>query len=226
MKRKLVLATAAAVALVTGGTAVALAAGGTGAAPVQQARAALDRDDDRDDEGDAEAVREARITAVQAIDAAVRARPGTVVSAELDDDKNDDKNDGRNVYKDDADGDGWEVVVLGARGSTTHTVHIDRVSGRVLGTDTDDDSDDDSDDLAAARSAEVSARQAAQTAAAKGIVTSVELTDEDDAPAGSWDVSVLPAGGAHDDDWNVDVKTGALAPDKDDHDDRNGSDDD
>ncbi|WP_024760957.1 PepSY domain-containing protein [Streptomyces exfoliatus] len=204
MKRKLVLATAAAVALVTGGTAVALAAGGTGAAPVQQARAALDRDDERDDEREAEAAREARITAVQAIDAAVKARPGTVVSAELDDDK------------DDADDDGWEVVVLGARGSTTHTVHIDPVSGRVLGTDTEDDSDDrddsddDSDDIAAARSAKVSARQAAQTAAAKGIVTSVELTNEDDAPAGSWDVGVLPAGGAHDDDWNVDVKTGTL----------------
>ncbi|MFE5710205.1 PepSY domain-containing protein [Streptomyces sp. NPDC056501] len=135
MKRKLVLATATAVALVTGGTAVALAAGGAGAAPVQQARAALDRDDDRD----AEAVREARITAVQAIDAALKARPGTVVSAELDDDKNDD----RNVDKDDADDDGWEVVILGAHGSTTHTVHIDPVSGRVLGTDTDDDSDDD-----------------------------------------------------------------------------------
>ncbi|MFI9213650.1 PepSY domain-containing protein [Streptomyces sp. NPDC053253] len=222
MKRKLVLATATAVALVTGGTAVALAAGGTGAAPVQQARAALDRGDDRDDERDAEAAREARITAVQAIDAAVKARPGTVVSAELDDDKNDDKD-----AEDDADDDGWEVVVLGARGSTTHTVHIDPVSGRVLGTDTDDDSgsDDDSDDVAAVRSAKVSARQAAQTAAAKGIVTSVELTDEDDAPAGSWDVSVLPAGGTHDDDWNVDVKTGALAPDKDDHDDRNGDDD-
>ncbi|MEU2242640.1 PepSY domain-containing protein [Streptomyces sp. NPDC018338] len=188
MKRKLVLATATAVALVTGGTAVALAAGGTGAAPVQQARAALDRDDDRD----AEAAREARITAVQAIDAAVKARPGTVVSAELDDDKNDDK--------DDADGEGWEVVVLGAHGSTTHTVHVDPVSGRVLSTDTDDDSDDDSDDVAAVRSAKVSARQAAQNAAAKGIVTSVELTDEDDARAGSWDVSVLPAGGTHDDD--------------------------
>ncbi|MFE4619337.1 PepSY domain-containing protein [Streptomyces sp. NPDC056747] len=207
MKRKLVLATAAAVALVTGGTAVALAAGGSGAAPVQQARAALDRDDERDDEREAEAAREARITAVQAIDAAVKARPGTVVSAELDDDKDD---------ADDADDDGWEVVVLGARGSTTHTVHIDPVSGRVLGTDTEDDSDDrddsddDSDDIAAARSAKVSARQAAQTAAAKGIVTSVELTDEDDAPAGSWDVGVLPAGGAHDDDWNVDVKTGTL----------------
>ena len=206
MKRKLVLATATAVALVTGGTAVALAAGGTGAAPVQQARAALDRDDDRD----AEAAREARITAVQAIDAAVKARPGTVVSAELDDDK------------DDADDEGWEVVVLGAHGSTTHTVHVDPVSGRVLSTDTDDDSDD----VAAVRSAKVSARQAAQNAAAKGIVTSVELTDEDDARAGSWDVSVLPAGGTHDDDWNVDVKTGTLAPDEDDHDDRNGSDDD
>ncbi|MEU3479875.1 PepSY domain-containing protein [Streptomyces sp. NPDC033753] len=218
MKRKLVLATATAVALVTGGTAVALAAGGTGAAPVQQARAALDRDDDRDDERDAEAAREARITAVQAIDAAVKARPGTVVSAELDDD--------RNVGKDDADDEGWEVVVLGARGSTTHTVHVDPVSGRVLATDTDDDSDDDSDDVAAVRSAKVSARQAAQAAAAKGIVTSVELTDEDDARAGSWDVGVLPAGGTHDDDWKVDVKTGALAPDKDDHDDRNGSDDD
>ncbi|MDV5149972.1 PepSY domain-containing protein [Streptomyces sp. SBC-4] len=110
------------------GTAVALAAGGTESAPVQQARAVLDLDDD--DRG-REAAREARITAVQAIDTAVKARPGTVVSAELDDDA-------------DESDDGWEVVVLDAKGSTTHTVHIDPVSGRVLGTDTDtDDSNDD-----------------------------------------------------------------------------------
>ncbi|WP_329619580.1 PepSY domain-containing protein [Streptomyces sp. NBC_01255] len=208
MKRKLVIATATAVALVTGGTAVALAAGGTESAPVQQARAALDRDDD----GGRESERGARITAVQAIDAAVKARPGTVVSAELDDDA--DEND-----------DDWEVVVLGAKGSTTHTVHIDPVSGRVLGTDTDRDDTDDADDAgedAAVRDAKVSARQAAQTAAAKGFVTSVELTDEDDAPATSWDVSVRPTGGAED-DWNVDVKTGALVADNDDH---NDSDDD
>lgn len=210
MKRKLVIATAIAVALVTGGTAVALAAGGTESAPVQQARAALDRDDDRG----RVAEQEARITAVQAIDAAVKARPGTVVSAELDDDA--DENDD------------WEVVVLGAKGSTTHTVHIDPVSGRVLGTDTNPDDTDDTDDSddagedAAVRDAKVSARQAAQTAAAKGFVTSVELTDEDDAPTTSWDVSVRPTGGAED-DWNIDVKTGALVPD---HDDRNDSDDD
>ncbi|MFI6417449.1 PepSY domain-containing protein [Streptomyces sp. NPDC050842] len=200
MKRKLVIATATAVALVTGGTAVALAAGGTESAPVQQARAALDRDDDRG----RVAEQEARITAVQAIDAAVKARPGAVVSAELDDDA--DENDD------------WEVVVLGAKGSTTHTVHIDPVSGRVLGTDTDSDDTDDAGEDAAVRDAKVSARQAAQTAAAKGFVTSVELTDEDDAPATSWDVSVRPTDGAED-DWNVDVKTGALVADRDDSDD-------
>ena len=216
MKRKLVIATATAVALVTGGTAVALAAGGTGSAPVQQARAALDRDDDRDDDRDGAAEREARITAVQAIDAATKARPGTVVSAELDSDKDGDR-DGDGDGDGDKDGDGWEVVVLGARGSTTHTVHIDPVSGRVLGTDTDDDSDDDSDDIAAVKDAKTGARQAAQTAAAKGFVTSVELTDEDDAPATAWDVSVLPTGGGGaEDDWNVDVRTGTLAPDRDD----------
>ncbi|MFD3659985.1 hypothetical protein ACFWVF_05170 [Streptomyces sp. NPDC058659] len=49
-------------------------------------------------------------------------------------------------------------------------------------------------------------------------MTSVELTDEDDAPATSWDVSVHPTGGAED-DWNVDVKTGALVAEHDDSDD-------
>ncbi|MFB7586840.1 PepSY domain-containing protein [Streptomyces sp. NPDC056169] len=215
MKRKLVLATATAVALVTGGTAVALAAGGTESAPVQQVRAALDQDDDGAGDGAADdrGVRTAdRITAVQAIDAAVKARPGTVVSAELDDDKDEDQDDGWD--------DGWEVVVLGARGSTTHTVHVDPVSGRVLGTDTDtdDDSDDAAEDAAedaAVRNAKVGARQAAQAAAAKGFVTSVELDDEDDRPATGWDVGVRPTGGAED-DWSVDVKTGALAADHDD----------
>lgn len=198
MKRNLVIVTATAVALVTGGTAVALAAGGaadsgsgshSGSVAVRQARAAGQE----------------RLTAVHAIDAAVKARPGTVVSAELDGDEKE-----------------WDVAVLGSGDSAVRTVHVDPVTGRVLGTDTDTDRDgDDADDrreLATLKEAKVGARQAAETAASKGFVTSVELTDEDDAPATSWDVSVLPAGGTGD-DWSVDAKTGTLAPDHDDSDD-------
>ncbi|MFI8425836.1 PepSY domain-containing protein [Streptomyces sp. NPDC085479] len=234
MKRKTALATAAAatVVLACGGTAVALTSGnGAGAttstASAPQIRAmdddrdedrdddraddsADDRDDDRDDAAGAGA-RTSRdgvpITAVQAIDAAVRAQSGTVVQVELEDD---DERD-------------WEVTVH--TGSRSSTVHVDSATGRVLGTDKDDadDADDDDRDASALlRGATTSAREAAELASAKGFVTSVDLDaageDDDDRTPG-WDVTVRDARGAES-DWDVELKGGEVSADRDDDGDR------
>ncbi|MFE9040712.1 PepSY domain-containing protein [Streptomyces sp. NPDC007818] len=235
MKRKTALAAAAAatVVLACGGTAVALTSGdGAGAttstASAPQIRAMDDdRDDDRDedrendreddsaddrDDADDAGARTSRdsvlITAVQAIDAAVRAQPGTVVQVELEDD---DERD-------------WEVTVH--TGSRSSTVHVDSTTGRVLGTDKDDaedaeDADDDRDASALLRGATTSAREAAELASAKGFVTSVDLDAEgehDDRTPG-WDVTVRDARGAET-DWDVELKGGEVSADRDDDGDR------
>ncbi|MEU9860894.1 PepSY domain-containing protein [Streptomyces sp. NPDC047971] len=178
MKRNIVIATVAAATVVCGGTAVAFA-----------------DDGGRDDRT---AVRDAKVTAAQAIGAALTAQPGTAVSADLDD-----------------DGRGWEVDVLGA-GTTSYTVHVDAGTGEILGKETDrDDDGDDADDRRALRGATVDAREAAEAAAAKGAVTSVGL-DEDDRGAAAWDVDTVNG------DWEVGLKTAEVRADddRDDADDR------
>ncbi|MFD0145337.1 MULTISPECIES: PepSY domain-containing protein [unclassified Streptomyces] len=181
MKRITVIATVAAVAAVAvagGGTAIALA-------------------DDAGDRTEKTAVRDAKVTAAQAIEAALQAQPGTAVSADLDDDDR-----------------GWEVDVLGT-GTTSYTVHVDAGTGKVLGkeTDRDDDDRDDADDRRALKGASVDAREAAEAASVKGAVTSVSLDDDDRAPA-AWDVDTVNG------DWRVDPKTAQVTPDDDGQDDR------
>ncbi|MFJ8663443.1 PepSY domain-containing protein [Streptomyces sp. NPDC093795] len=193
MKRKLVIATATATvaALACGGTAVALSAGSSTSS----------------------GARDARITAVQAIDAAVKARPGTVISAELDDDR--DSDEATDAEAPDAEDRGWEVVVVS--GSRSYTVHVDQNTGRALGTDAaDDDSDDVRSETALLKNAKVSARQAATALSSKGFVTSIDLGDEDaDDRDRGWDATVRDARGA-DHDWDVDLRTGGISQDGDD----------
>ncbi|MGW7429912.1 PepSY domain-containing protein [Streptomyces sp. NPDC054861] len=190
MKRNIVIATVAAAAVVCGGTAAAFADdAGTGGAG----------------RGGAAEARTAKVTAVQAIDAALKAQPGTVVSADLDLDDGDGSDEER----------GWEVDVLG-QGTTSYTVHVDSASGKVLGKETETD-DDDANDDGAARSGSVDARQAAEAASAKGFVTSV---DRDDDGAAAWEAETASG------DWRVDPKTGQVTADRDDDADSAGAKDD
>ncbi|MEU7035178.1 PepSY domain-containing protein [Streptomyces sp. NPDC046237] len=184
MKRNIVIATVAAAAVVCGGTAVAFA----------------DDDGGRTDRTAVRDVRDAKVTAAQAIDAALKAQPGTAVSADLDDDR------------------GWEVDVLGT-GTTSYTVQVDAGTGKVLGkeTDRDDDRNDDADDRRVLKGATVDARQAAEAASAKGVVTSVSL-DDDDRATTAWDVDTVNG------DWRVDLKTAQVTPDDDGQDDRDDDD--
>ncbi len=238
MKRNIVIATVAAAALVTGGTATALATTGDDESGAKRSSVRLTdhdrKDDDRSDDGkdddrrdDAEDAAEntaeakaAKVTAADAIRAALAKTPGTAVSAELDEE------DGALV---------WGVDIL--KGDTWHDVEVDPGTGKVLGSwiDQDDDGDagDDGDDAAdaarvnaALKGASTSAEDAARAGAAKGKVTSVDL--DDDGKAGAWGVETTGAKGAES-EWHVDLKTGKVTADRHDGDradqDADGSDD-
>ncbi|MEU8750696.1 PepSY domain-containing protein [Streptomyces chartreusis] len=207
MKRNIVIATVAAAALIGGGTVAAYAAAGDddGAATQRQSSvriaddrddsaedAAEDRADDRDD--DSVEVRSdaagAKVTAADAIAAALKHTPGTAVGADLDDDSSR----------------AWEVSVVKADG-TDHDVRVSASDGKVLGAHRDDDDDDAREDLAALKGADVDAREAALAAAAKGTVTDVDL--DDDGPA-AWSVETTKG------EWKVDLRTGKVTQDLDD----------
>lgn len=211
MKRHLVVvSTVTAAVMIGGGATLAFGAAGEDDAPAKSATAVSgdDRDteghddarDDRDDRsGDAAEARGSKLTAAQAIDAALKAKPGTAVSADLDA-GDEDEDDVR----------GWEVDILGS-GSTSYTVHVDDRTGKILATETERD-DDAADARRALKVATVDAKQAAETAAPKGTVTSVDL-DDDRSPR--WDVETTDTHGK-DHDWNVDVKTAKVTADRDD----------
>ncbi|MEU6824374.1 PepSY domain-containing protein [Streptomyces atriruber] len=238
MKRNIVIATVAAAALIGGGTATAFATGGDDDSAASKSTVQLkdhdrddqdgrddDRDDDRGDHSDdrddaaentAEA-KAAKVTAADAIKAALAHTSGTAVSAELDDE------DGGLV---------WDVDVL--KGSTWHNVEVDPGTGKVLGSWVDKaDSDDAAEDAAdaarvnsALKGASVSAADAAKAGADKGTVTSVDL--DDDGTATAWNVETTGAKGAES-EYNVDLKTGKVTADRtdaQDHDDHDGQDDD
>lgn len=211
MKRNIVIATVAAAALIGGGTVAAYAAAGDddGAATQRQSSvriaddrddsaddAAEDRADDRDDSTDDDSVEVrseaagAKVTAADAIAAALKHTPGTAVGADLDD-------DGSQV---------WEVSVVKGDG-TEHDVRVSASDGKVLGAHRDDDDDDAREDLAALKGADVDAREAAVAAAAKGTVTDVDL--DDDGPA-AWSVETTKG------EWKVDLGTGKVTQDLDD----------
>ncbi|MGW6025691.1 PepSY domain-containing protein [Streptomyces sp. NPDC055099] len=223
MKRNIVIATVAALALVGGGTATALATTGDDESSAAAKKSSVqlkdhdrddnDRDDDRyDDQDDAKEnsaeAKAAKVTAADAIKAALASQSGTAVSAELDDEDN-----GGLV---------WDVDVLG-KNSTWHSVQIDPGTGKVLGSHTEQDEDGDAKRVAAAlKGASTSAEDAAKAAAAKGTVTSVDL--DDDGTAGAWEAETSGAKGAGA-DWKVDLQSGKVTADKSDANDDNDSDD-
>lgn len=222
MKRNIVIATVAALALVGGGTATALATTGDDESSAAAKKSSVqlkdhDRDNDRDDdryddqddakENSAEA-KAAKVTAADAIKAALADKSGTAVSAELDDEDN-----GGLV---------WDVDVLG-KGSTWHSVQVDPGTGKVLGSHTEQDEDGDANRVAAAlKGASTSAEDAAKAAAAKGTVTSVDL--DDDGTAKAWEAETASGKGAES-DWKVDLQSGKVTADKSDAQDDNDSDD-
>lgn len=220
MKRNIVIGVVAAAALVGGGTATAIAGSGgddgaSGSASVTRAggddgrdddrgdddrddrRGDDDRDDGRDDDDRAETRPSGRVSAADAIAAALQHTPGTAVSAELD--------DGR-----------WEVEVLG-RGDGWYSVRVDPGSGKVLGA-SEDDEDDAGEVRGVLKRASVSAADAAEAAAAKGAVVSVELDDE------GWEAETRASGGGER-EWRVDLGSGKVSAERGDDDGR-GSDDD
>ncbi|AWW37493.1 PepSY domain-containing protein [Streptomyces cadmiisoli] len=227
-KRNILVAALTAATVIGGGTALAVTSGSTGggssATPTAPASVTVDGtggrgDDDRTDDRDARGDDAGRgtVTAVQAIDAALKAAPGTVVSVDLDrdDDRDDDGDDGGRRA--------WEVALL-ERGTTARVVNVDASNGRVLGTRAGDDDDVDGDDRAGAGDAAVTAREAVQAASAKGFVTSIDLDDDDRSV--SWDVEAIDSAGVER-DWNVDLRTAAVTADpRDDGTDDRGGDDD
>ncbi|MGW5732605.1 MULTISPECIES: PepSY domain-containing protein [Streptomyces] len=218
MKRNIVIATVAAMALVGGGTATALAVSGDDESSAAAKKSSVqlkdnDRDDDRDDRDDraddrnddrddaaenTAEVKAAKVTAADAIKAALAGTSGTAVSAELDDEDN-----GGLV---------WDVDVL--KGDTWHSVQVDPGTGKVLGSHTEKDDDGDAKRVAATlKGASVNAEDAAKAAAGKGAVTSVDL--DDDGTAKAWEVETSGAKGAES-DWKVDLGSGKVTADKSD----------
>ncbi|WP_159328418.1 PepSY domain-containing protein [Streptomyces tendae] len=214
MKRNIVIAAVTAAALVGGGTATALATTGDddrGAAPRADVSVsddggvrdeADDRDDDRRDDSRAAS---AKVTAADAIAAALADTPGTAVSAELDDDGDDRRERAA-----------WEVDVLSGDG-TWHSVRVDPATGKVLASERDDDEDDTAEVRAALKGTSVDAAEAAKAAAGHGTVTSVELDDDGDHGDGrpAWEVETH-ASGKGEQDWRVDPKTGKVTADRSD----------
>ncbi|MEE1768533.1 PepSY domain-containing protein [Streptomyces sp. JV185] len=203
MKRKIVIAAVTAAVLAGGGAAAAVAFA----------------DDDSHDHGTRSSAKSggtARVGVQEAIAAAVKAVPGTVTEAELDDE------DGGLV---------WELDVYGSD-KAWHDVTVDAGNGKVLGKHTSDDGDDDRDRYAP-RSAPVSLNAAVDAAlkANPGTVTSVDLDDDHDDRGGRaphWEVDVRGKDGKKH-ELNVDAKSGKVTVDRsdDDHgdDDRDGDDD-
>ncbi|UIX30711.1 PepSY domain-containing protein [Streptomyces sp. GQFP] len=172
MKRNIVIATLTAVAL-AGGTVAAFAAG-------------------HDEAEDRTEVRSDGITAVDAIEAALRHTPGTVVSAQLEDDG--------------ADAGAWGVDVVREDGAE-YDVEVSG-GGEVLGVQRDSDERDSEEraELAALKGAKVDARAAALAAAAKGTVTEVGADDENDAVV--WGVETVKDGTTS--EWTVTLDTGEV----------------
>ncbi|MFH9127993.1 PepSY domain-containing protein [Streptomyces griseoaurantiacus] len=139
--------------------------------------------DGRDDDGredDSAAASSAKVTAAEAIAAALRHTPGSVVSAELDDAV-------------------WSVEVLSSDDSW-RDVRVDPGTGEVRGVRAEhEDAEDLAEARAALKGASTSAEEAARAAAAKGTVTSVELDER------GWEAETLTSGGGER-DWTVGLR--------------------
>jgi uncharacterized membrane protein YkoI len=240
MKRHIIIATAAAAALIAGGTATAVAVNGdsgpgstqsgaqttaqlaaqnAGADGSQQSASQDGRSSIRmqDDDGSGrEDVREAHAAKVNASDAAaaaLKAVPGTVTGLDLDADR---------------PGLVWEADVLGKDGKW-HEVTLDAGNARVLNQHIDHEDDDHGQGHVRSelKGATTDAAGAARAAAAShGTVTSVDLDDDHRAKA-AWEVETVTKDGKEH-KLLVDPQSGHLtvapAHDQDD-DDNDGSDD-
>lgn len=236
MKRHLIIATAAAAALVAGGTVTAVAvsndagsanaaSGGqlpaktvahdagaqaSGTAQVQDGRSSIPMQDD--DANGQEEIREANAAKVSAPDAAaaaLKAVPGTVTGLDLDADR---------------PGLVWDADVLGKDGKW-HEITLDAGNARVLNQHVDHDEDDDAQERAA-KNARTDAAAAARSAASHGKVTSVEL-DDDHRGKAVWEVETITKDGTEH-KLLVDPQSGnvSAAPAHDtDDDDNDGADD-
>ncbi|MFI0903577.1 PepSY domain-containing protein [Streptomyces sioyaensis] len=229
MKRHLIIATAAAAALVAGGTVTAVAANsdsGSGSAQssaqqtarhtaastdrVQDGRSSIRMADDAGGQGDLREANAAKVTAPNAAAAALKAVPGTVTALDLDADR---------------PGLVWDAEVLGKDGKQ-HEVTLDAGTARVLNQHLDRGDEDDRAQERAARNTSATAADAARTAAHRGTVTSVELDDDHGAKA-TWEVETVTKDGKEH-TFLVDPQSGKLsaAPSQDDDsDDNDGSDD-
>ncbi|WP_369035616.1 MULTISPECIES: PepSY domain-containing protein [Streptomyces] len=182
-KRNIVIATLTAAAL-AGGTVAAFAAGDDEPAAANVHVVPEDRT----------AVRSGGVTAAEAIAAALRHTPGTVVSAELDDDG--------------GDAGTWGVDVV-AGDDAEYGVEVS-AEGKVLGAQRDTEEESDSEDraeLAALKGAKFDARDAALAAAAKGTVTEVG-GDDDENGAVVWGVETVKDGVTS--EWAVALNTGKI----------------
>ncbi|MFJ6740225.1 PepSY domain-containing protein [Streptomyces sp. NPDC091279] len=201
MKRNIVIAAVTTVALIGGGTATALAVSGDDGTSARQASVSTDdhrqdRTDDRDGD-DSVRVASARVTAAEAIDAALAHTSGTAVAAELDDDDRGGRGE-------------WEVDILAADGSW-HSVDVNALTGKVTSAHGEDE-DDTAEVRRALAGTSVSAAEAARAAAGQGTVTAVEL--EDDSDDRGWEIDVRSSGDEH--DVHVDLNSGKVTTDHDD----------
>ncbi|MER5179902.1 PepSY domain-containing protein [Streptomyces sp. NPDC002896] len=198
MKRTIVIACAAA-ALITGGTVTAFAITGDDEAPARESSVQI-KDDGRDDAAeDATQAKAARVTAAEAIAAALAHTPGTAVSADLEDEH-------RSLV--------WDVDVL-TKGGEWRSVQVDPGTAKVLGSHVEHEDDDDAARIRAAlNGASVSAAEAAEALAGRGVVTSVDV--DDDGTARGWEVETTASDGER--DWNVDLRSGAVTADRPDDD--------
>ncbi|WP_329334612.1 PepSY domain-containing protein [Streptomyces sp. NBC_00663] len=196
MKRNIVIAALTATALIGGGTATALAVASDGESASQRADVRVAADDGHDDGAESVVAGKSGVTAADAVTAALKHTPGTVVSVDLED-------DGAGV---------WDVDVLKGDG-TEYSVTISPDTGKVVSAhkDNDDDTDDADDraELTALKNAKTDARAAALAAAAHGTVTEVSLDDDDDSRAVVWSVDTTQG------EWKVDLRTGELTADRD-----------
>ncbi|MFI8002542.1 PepSY domain-containing protein [Streptomyces sp. NPDC086010] len=155
------------------------------------------------------------VTLDDAVATALKAVPGTVTEAGLDDD--DDADDGARTV--------WELDVYGSD-RTWHDVTVDARSGKVL---SEREDDDDDDGRRAPRPAAVSLDAAVKAALGDrpGTVTSVDLDDDGDdggKAAPHWDVDVTGGDGKQH-ELNVDAKSGKVTADRADDDGDGDSDD-
>ncbi|MGW2344859.1 PepSY domain-containing protein [Streptomyces sp. NPDC001661] len=200
-RRTTVISAIAVVALLGGGTATAVAVSGddapTKSTASQSSVKVKDDDGVSDDQEEANEAKGAKVSAEDAIAAALKHTPGTAVGADLDSD------DGRLV---------WEVDVIGSGDKWQH-VDVDPGNGKVLGshTERDDDGDESAARVAATlKDASTSAEDAAKAAASKGTVTSVDA--DDDGSVKVWEVETTSSNGTEH-DWHVDLKSGAVTVD-------------